>query len=56
MCPQNQFFGFKADGMEFVEKKNLRTVLGTPFTKKKGYIHFCRTSPRSLKNGDAPQK
>ncbi len=38
-------------------EKNLKTVFGTPFAKKKkGYIHFCRPSPRSLKNGDAPHK
>ncbi len=37
------------------EKKNLKPVFGTPLTKKKGSIHFCRPTTRSLKNGDAPK-
>ncbi len=35
----NQFFGFKSDGMAFFEKK-LKTVFGTPFTKKKVIFIF----------------
>ncbi len=41
MCPQKQFFGFKSDGMGFFEKKNLTTVFGTPFSKKKVIFFFC---------------
>ncbi len=53
--PPNQFFGFKSDGMGvFWEKKKLKTVFGTPFPKKIGYIHFCRPMPHSLKNGNDP--
>ncbi len=56
MCPQNQFSGFKSDGMGFFWEKNLKTVFGTPFTKKKkGYIPFCRWTPRFLKNSDTHQ-
>ncbi len=46
--PQNQFFGFKSDGMGVFEKKtkNLKTVFGTPFTKKKViFIFVVRDTP-----------
>ncbi len=45
MCFQNRFFGFKSDGMEVFEKKNLKTVFRTPFTKKKGCINFYHPTP-----------
>ncbi len=42
----------------FLRKKNLKTVFGSPFLRKKRkktYIHFCRPTPRSLKNGHPSQ-
>ncbi len=35
-------------------EKNLKTVFSSQFPPKKGYIHFCRPTPHSLKNGHAP--
>ncbi len=57
MCLQTSFSCLSQTVWGFLRKK-LETVFGTTFTKKKkkkGYIHFCRLTPRSLKNGDAPK-
>ncbi len=37
-------------------RKKLKNCIWYPIYQKKSYIHFCRPSLRSLKNGDAPQK
>ncbi len=47
--PQNQYFGFKLDGMGFFEKKNLKTIFGTPFTKKEVIFISVVRPPPSLK-------
>ncbi len=55
VCPQNRFFVFKSDGLGFFQKKTYKLFLVPNLPKKKDYIHFCRPTPRSLKNGDAPK-
>ncbi len=58
LSPKNNFSSFMSDGMDFFWGKNLKTVFGTPFLKKKkkkkGCIHFCRPTPHSVKNGHKP--
>ncbi len=45
MCPQNQFFSFKSNGMGFFWGKYLKTVFGTPFPKKKVIFIFVVRRP-----------
>ncbi len=42
---QPLFEAFLDDGMGFFEKKNLKTVFGTPFTKKKVIFIFVVRPP-----------
>ncbi len=36
--------------------KNFESCIRYPISHRKGYIHFCRPTPHSLKNGHASQK
>ncbi len=40
----------------FFWEKKLKNYIWYSIYQKKGYIHFCRPTSHSLKNGDALQK
>ncbi len=52
MCPQNQFFGFKSDGMGVFEKK-LKNCIWYPIFQKKLYSFLSSDAP-SPRKGSCP--
>ncbi len=53
--PKTGFSGLSQTVWVYLRKK-LKNCIWYPIYQKKGYIHFCRPSTRSLKNRDAPPK